>query len=496
MAAVNGGNITFSSMNKNDVLCGRGIGQVQYVGNRQMRRLVRTRREEYVATPSYKAKKIIAEELFAVIKNRGGRFLRLVETGETVKNIVKEGEWEEETEKKALEKIKQSLREKREDLESSDEEDIASINVHVETAEHEQEQRRLEPSDEDDIEAIETAEQAQALEEQRTSIPVAADLVDGVDELNEFAPETVASLPNVLSPMLFGSAGSPITSDSRLLLYQATDPFAVQQGMDSAGYSSPIGSFREDAYSDDIVSSFPQVYREDTHSWADSPAAVAQPESVTSLADDLLRSPLIDLIPVSADDSSQPSSTDDTECMDMEPMKESTQSTNGAPLSHPNDDLVSEALLALMGLSLDEPQFTEEELQREQATLTEEEKESVLSDTLGKMHMTNRHQNKRPRRDLDLNSVSFHLEQMRLEIEKIPMEKKQALMEAQMKCRPEEFSDERLKSFLSCEGMNAKVRKRVTLALFTSEQKDACLIPAVHSRTAGSRAFCRVLGGS
>jgi hypothetical protein len=47
---------------------------------------------------------------------------------------------------------------------------------------------------------------------------------------------------------------------------------------------------------------------------------------------------------------------------------------------------------------------------------------------------------------------------MRLEIARIPVAKKLALMEAQEKCHPDEFSNARLERFVRCEGMNVKVR--------------------------------------
>jgi hypothetical protein len=46
---------------------------------------------------------------------------------------------------------------------------------------------------------------------------------------------------------------------------------------------------------------------------------------------------------------------------------------------------------------------------------------------------------------------------MRMEIGQIPEDRKQALLEAQTKCRADEFSDARLERFLRCEGMNSKV---------------------------------------
>lgn len=49
-----------------------------FEGNVKFRALVATRKEEYNATDSYKAKSKIGKEVFDVISGRGGRFLKQV----------------------------------------------------------------------------------------------------------------------------------------------------------------------------------------------------------------------------------------------------------------------------------------------------------------------------------------------------------------------------------------------------------------------------------
>jgi predicted transposase YdaD len=46
-----------------------------------------------------------------------------------------------------------------------------------------------------------------------------------------------------------------------------------------------------------------------------------------------------------------------------------------------------------------------------------------------------------------------------MELERIPQDKKQALMEAQQKANADEFNNNRLERLLRCEGMNTKVRR-------------------------------------
>ena len=105
-----------------------------------------------------------------------------------------------------------------------------------------------------------------------------------------------------------------------------------------------------------------------------------------------------------------------------------------------------------------QPKITQEQEEAERASMTTEERAAALADMLGKMCAVAPRQRKRARRDLDRKSIDFLIQQMRLEIEKIPASSKQALIEAQAKSRPEEFEDARLERFLRCEGMNAEVR--------------------------------------
>ena len=66
------------------------------------------------------------------------------------------------------------------------------------------------------------------------------------------------------------------------------------------------------------------------------------------------------------------------------------------------------------------------------------------------------HKTKRARNDLDEQFIDFIVKEMKVEIERLPKEKKEAWLEAQNKCRAEEFGDERLMQFLRCKGLNPK----------------------------------------
>lgn len=82
----------------------------------------------------------------------------------------------------------------------------------------------------------------------------------------------------------------------------------------------------------------------------------------------------------------------------------------------------------------------------------------TLSDLFGKQCVVDTHKSKKARWDCNHNTMEYLVQQMRLEVERIPNDEKRALMEAQMKCSADEFRDARLECFLGCEGMNAKVR--------------------------------------
>jgi hypothetical protein len=116
---------------------------------------------------------------------------------------------------------------------------------------------------------------------------------------------------------------------------------------------------------------------------------------------------------------------------------------------------LSEYLLSL--LTRNRSMITEEQVELERAAMTDEERAAALSDLFGKQCAVDEHQSKRAKKDLDKNSIEFLVKMMRVEIGRIPEDRKQALLEAQTKCGVDEFSDARLERFLRCEGMNAKV---------------------------------------
>jgi hypothetical protein len=109
----------------------------------------------------------------------------------------------------------------------------------------------------------------------------------------------------------------------------------------------------------------------------------------------------------------------------------------------------------------------------------------------GKQCAIDIHHRKRARRDFDHETVEFLINQMRLEIERIPVDKKLALLIAQGKCHEDEFSDARLERFLRCEGMNVKVRmKCVCVCCYSSRETEELTLPfSLGSTQLGAQRF-------
>mmetsp|Transcript_22562 Transcript_22562/g.53256 ORF Transcript_22562/g.53256 Transcript_22562/m.53256 type:complete len:209 (-) Transcript_22562:1791-2417(-) len=90
-----------NEINPNDVLCGRGGLTNSHIGNKEFRYVVAEYQQEYLHSRK-NDKKEIARKIVSQIEEKGGRFLQ-----RTADSSV----WSEVTQKKALEKTSQALRE-------------------------------------------------------------------------------------------------------------------------------------------------------------------------------------------------------------------------------------------------------------------------------------------------------------------------------------------------------------------------------------------------
>jgi hypothetical protein len=101
------------TLNRNDVLLGRGRPVVRFEGNIRFRRLVQNRKAQYRATGRNVIKDSIARELIQTVKSRDGRFLRKVESPEEAIELgIPSGVqgWVIADDNAVLQKVKQAFR--------------------------------------------------------------------------------------------------------------------------------------------------------------------------------------------------------------------------------------------------------------------------------------------------------------------------------------------------------------------------------------------------
>jgi hypothetical protein len=434
--------ITRREMNDNDVLCGRGSGPSQFIGNRRFRSLVEALHTEYSSTPTNKAKQI-AREIVSHIHEIGGRFLKQVEAETPANDIEDEDVWIEVEEAVALEKCMQAIR------------DLNRVSSDGNGGNRGRgEDRSLQQNDSDFT--IPAVSLPQSLTGLQTSIAAAAPLSLGSVQ------EDPTSLPKHslhLTPIL------PLMLDERLLHFQASSS-ALQErtimsepAMVNRSYPPQLNLNNESQnnISTPCSASVSQGLLQEQHNSAAANSALSSclPSAM----------PRIDSVSPELGRNCKHQSAKE-EAVAGQSESRCTTTTARRPLLEndvilaASDDDLSKFLLSL--LIKDRPMITEEQLELEQAAMTDEERVETLMDLFGKQCAIDTHQNKRAKKDLDKNSIAFLVLQMRLEVERVPEDGKQALLEAQTRCRGEEFSDARLERFLRCEGMNTKVSLRDT----------------------------------
>jgi hypothetical protein len=422
------------------------------VGNRQFREIVERRKSDYASARRNKDKNTIAKGIVNSIQSLGGRFLKTVEN-----NAAEEEEWYEVEDSVALEKCKQALRQK--ENQGSSVGTNEGFNVLVE-------------------EAALRGRNAATLNDERVGVAGAAPSL-GFEHGQ--APSLLSSLTPFLPSFLAGSMGpfvgdiSPFHFQSALFSLRQQAAAAQQMATNPAlpphfhGSAQNQNGFPGASYPGDSMSQgASQVQHNSVNS--DSMAAFG-----CSSANDVLSSRLQDQrqpqtdsvarVPCPAtsnvigDDQSpdamlvcQPKDSGYTAASSSP-----SASEKGASTSSVSEDEASDFLLFCV-LASGRPMFTEKQEKIEQATMTDEEKAAALCDLFGRSCAVSTHKQKKARLDLDNNSIEFLVQQMRLELKRIPEDEKQALVEAQMKCHQDEFSDARLERFLRCEGVNVKVR--------------------------------------
>ena len=513
-----------ASLNENDVLLGRGVGPSQYIGNKRFRRLVESRKAEYVALDSYNDKAIVAWEVYNEIHARGGRFLKLVQSGKQARSVVTKGVWRQASEEAALEKCKQALREKQAPLNEANEQGGAQEGRHEKEA-HESGDGNsyvveTEPRVTSNAASLlglhdASAGTASATRSDSSVVATASTSMAGSSNVQPFATASVASLstPNTLQSALFGNT-VPSAIDPHLLLFCHPLLRAQQQQQQLAAQQEIIKQEQQrkqeqqEMLAQQQMTAQYQLLRQhqqmvshplfpihlnhnhlvhssnmicvpgaaNTLSFDHSMSlAIEQGLHERNLARNILQYRARAILLAQAESAArlggvqQSSMARNDRLQDMANFDLPTETGSClAPesllgtmehLPASETDLEDAAFaLSAMAVAANRPVFTEEEEEIERASMSDEEKAAALCDLFGICSHSNSdaHENKRARKDLDRSSINFLIQYMRHEIEQTPADKKQALSEAQVKCRPEEFDDERLERFLRCEGMNAK----------------------------------------
>lgn len=109
------------ALGPHDILCGRGSGPNDYRGNIKFRVIIYERRAEYLASKTRRGKAQIARDIVDHVKSvfePPGRFLKKIDISTANSLGLKRGSpvWIQVNESKALEKVKQALRQNREYL--------------------------------------------------------------------------------------------------------------------------------------------------------------------------------------------------------------------------------------------------------------------------------------------------------------------------------------------------------------------------------------------
>jgi hypothetical protein len=470
LSASNSGQL-ISSVNPNDVILGRGLGPSQFIGNQQFRSIVEQYQEEYTSIRGHQKreqKTRISKEIVAEVHTLGGRFLKNIEGSTPVAGaIAEEAIWLEVEESVALEKCKQALRdyrkkkasstengetndkEENEDIESEgssrtpcpvgDEIEVAPPSLerkrHVTTAPHTVLPPNSTPALSALLARLSAFHHQSMLPQLQWMNPVNTSELDHVPQSwNDEMPSS--SMP-VLPSVLVGR--SDVGNAENCLFAFNQQAMAPQQKRMNRVNPSQINL---DPQSRNDVRIIPDAYSLASRDMLSCPINNIAPEH--GLATEIVTDGQGKVVEDQRKDTS-----------DVAKARRST-SKAGVSAAAASEDELSSYLLSL--LISDRPMITEEQLEIERAAMTDEERVATVTDLFGTQCTVDTRQSKKANRDLDTNAVDFLVNQMRLEIKRIPENSKRALLEAQTKCRADEFSDARLERFLRCEGMNAMVR--------------------------------------
>jgi hypothetical protein len=476
-----------TSVNPNDVILGRGSGPSQFIGNKRFRSIVEQHQQEYNSIRGHQKieqKTIISKKIVEEVHALGGRFLRYIE-GETpvAGALAEEAIWLEVEESVALEKCKQALRDYRKKQGSSTENGVKILSEENNKAESEESSWAASPP-------TSTSDKPFTLGD---VIEVAPPLPERSRHMTT-APLTVLPLNSTLVFSSMLARLSAFHHQSMLLQLQSMNPVNPSEldldphswndddddvndvipSSSTAALPSVLVGNSDVSNANSLLFAFNQQATLPQQHWTNSvnPSQIDLghqsqnnvriiPDTYSLASRDILPSPISDTAPEhglvtdNGTDGRERVANDERK-HDENNVATARRSTSETVISDAaSEDDLSSYLLSL--LISDRPMITEQQLEIERAAMTDEDRVAALTDLFGKQCAIDAHQSKKAKRDLDTNSVGYLVNQMRLEIERIPEDSKRALLEAQMKSRADEFSDARLEQFLRCEGMNVTV---------------------------------------
>jgi len=481
-------------------------------GNKRFRKLVDTRKAEYFSLKSRHKKNVIAVEIYSEVLRRGGRFLSHLYTDKPARKIIERGTWREASAKVAVEKCKQNLRQKGKEKPQPTQEDEDSLVMEKDELSSHNVDRcgstsNIASSDSRDIfpsAAVEAAAAAAAVAAS-LSVPDSVSMTIPTSVPKSVARPTIMkhsamsaassfSAPQEVRPATsFGSCKKPSAAvNGRSLLFQpqldmhrrvVMQQQMIQQEqqkllreqqllmeqqnelMTTKSLCSLHQQFKAHCPIPNSTAFLPTFAK--TSSYMES-VPRTMPQDFNNLKRKLPEVRPQEILARQAESESTPRHSQTNSAVQKDLFQLSTRNLPPAyplstvpPKNHlsttPEEDGedVAAALAALA--YTDQQKLTEQEVEMELASLKDDERAAAIADNFGEISAADTHQAKRARKDLDRREIEILVDYMRHEINMIPDNKKQALTEAQSKCRPAEFSDKRLERFLRCEGMNAKV---------------------------------------
>jgi hypothetical protein len=426
------------------------LGPSQYIGNRRLRDLGLSLKEEYNGSKSYKVKKMIGRKMYDEILGRGGRFLQQVSKWTAGRDAL----YEEVDRKKGEEKCKQLLREKPSDKEEQTPETSSIMNM----------QDVAEEEDLDDNGDDNVADISPPHVELPESPPADVGEVEIIFEGIHFPELTSSQEPSGGGQRCQQSLRDNSSDkeqqglETSSLEGVAGEDFVDNHDGNVAGFSPPHVELAIDAGGDEII--FEGIrFPESSPSAEDLPPPISP--SLTFLLPPTISenlSPIDTRTRRDTLDRQAPNvgSRDDRATLKRTDLIDTFEKVKQEQ-AHSLDDDVAVSFLSALGLGLHQPRFSQQDQVQERATLTEEERRSILLDVFGDKSSLTDHQRKRRQSDKNGDSISFLVKQMRTAVDMMKASKKEALLEALVKASPEEFSDSRLEQFLRSDGMNPEV---------------------------------------